>query len=313
LLAAGALAWGLALASPSSAQSGGICPPGYTHSTGINDIDQCIKDGAVSAQYPVTAWRAYYSANPGEVAKLSGAEIVNAITLGRITSSHIPIYSPGRAVTLSVPGPTTDQRRAPRCSSQLYGSSGGGSLTGEGLNCSDSPAGYASGSTRAYSTVYGPCNGPYTLTVGSNMAEASGNRVRVTETAPGRASIPVAWVGRQQVTYIDRHSDGRTTETFPCTIIMPDRQVVFRAQRKSGVSSSVARFVAHDSAESTPRGCVIVVVPHSTGFSRTHCMSAADVAHYEANQRARGSDVDVGSLPECSYIGSPSSSCKATN
>ena len=36
-----------------------ICPPGYTHSVGINGIDQCIKDGSIIGQYPATVWQEY--------------------------------------------------------------------------------------------------------------------------------------------------------------------------------------------------------------------------------------------------------------
>ena len=39
-------------------QSVAICPPGYRHFT-FNNIDQCVENGKVVAQYPLDAWRDY--------------------------------------------------------------------------------------------------------------------------------------------------------------------------------------------------------------------------------------------------------------
>lgn len=309
---------GVAFAAPSNAQSNNVCPPGYTHSTGINNIDQCVKDGTIRAQYPVTAWRAYYSANPDEVIELSGADLVESIRLGRINSSHIPIYTADRPVTVSVRTPTLEQRRAASCESGSHARGvNGGVFTSEGGSCDNDPSGYASGSTKVYDYVYGPCNGPYTTEVNSNDAEVSRNRIRITNTIPGRASIAYILTGRQRLTHISPYPPHTVTSTTqPCNIIMT-RHVAFRSPTKSGVSSSVGRYVEHDSTEPTPRGCVIVVAPQLSGgqyvgHSRTHCMSSADVVAHDVDVRARGRDTTVANLPVCTSD-RPTETCKVSN
>lgn len=338
-LAACLIAAGAAFAAPSSAQSNDVCPPGYTHSTGFNNIDQCVRDGTVAAQYPTTAWRAYYAANPDAVADLTGGELQSEIDAGRITSSHVRISTVGRTITITPQADTTDLFWDFRCTGTdddrvcNTGSKPGGELkncSGSGIRrtCEFALYSVRPGNSLVPATTflkdrpnfrYGACRGPYTVENLPPGAEYRNNRIVV---ASDGVSGPVDLSGyyltgtRKAEFRSAANDDWVEIPSLGC--VLPPRSepiVHFSPQRKSGTSRVVSRYVDHDSDESTPRGCVMVVSRHTADtYSRTHCMSSTDARNYETN-----SGIDISELPICPAAGGTNvppqdkPTCKATN
>ena len=197
---------------------------------------------------------------------------------------------------------------------------------------------------------YGPCVGPYTVDVLTEITRASpsGGSIRVvTDANDGQDDTGTMVIGyllrgtrtvgfKQNVQY----SPYQSTSQSDCTLAGSVR-VEVRMRHRRGISAAIDRFTPDDHllrqdsfnkeirtedcypdcgrtrVWDTPRGCKVLVSYNGTGgFGQTNCMTSYEIAVVEAilNNTTNDKDVDMSSLPECTEeMASQKVRCVATN